>query len=742
MMPLNELSSSAFVAGFEDPVKSPSERDLMRAWERAGVYLNDTSKGLNYKLWTLEAILNKDTALYDVIVSAPGGVSPTEQNRVLFSMADIASVDLAFDQNMNPVVAYMQGANASYYWYDPVEAGYVHSSLPAGCYDIRCTMDERRNFNIENSDVTLAYLRAGNLCVRYQRNRYDSELILIGSLGAQARLVSVARNRALRLQWHLRFSDVADPRAKVVKYPYLADIVGSLCEKAGIARESLSMLDLYDDTVVGYLVASTEGVHKSLEPLSQAFMFDPTEYDKKLRFLKRGRDVEFTFTHDDLSQPMKQTRVDETKLPIRVDVNHVDPDGAFAKNKQTSYRKSNLVKAKGNETLEFGFALTADQAATIALQTIKKRWHEPMSYEWSLPLAFTAVMPGDIGLYTDESGSVIRIRVDERNEADGLLKFKGTQDGGVDVYNRGTKGQSLPPPTSTTPGLVGETRLEILNLPPLRDQDDELGVYIAMAGSSSAWYGASLEISTDGGVNFVEAFQNEIPATLGDTETELLEEISAEYPSRQTLVVKTNFGLESADYSTLLTNYNRAVVGDEVIQFQTAMHLGDNRYQLGGIIRGRYNTKPEHWAAGTRFVLIDTSLTFLQAQQWMLGKEIQLKAVSYGTDGEDSVPLAYDFDIANSQLEWPPHHVVAVRDGGNNVAVSWIGRGRLGIETAPTNGKYFTGYKVRFSDGFTANVGANVNSYTRSSTPAGVTVQVCGTNSITGDGEYSKAANT
>jgi len=529
--------------------------------------------------------------------------------------------------------------------------------------------------------------------------------------------------------------------------PLLGEIATDLCKGVGISPDNLDASAIYDQEVVGYLVSSDEGVSKSLEPLSKAFFFDPAEYDKKLWFVPRGGNVAFTFTYQDLldvsPNPMKQTRIDETKLPKRVDVNHIDPAGGFAKNKQTAYRKSNLVQARGSETLEFAsLVLTADQAASIAIKYMKGKWHEPMSYEWSLPVGFTFATPTDVAQYVDRDGSVHRIRIEERNEADGVIKFKGNLDGGANVYGTEAKGLDLPPPISTTPGLVGETRLEILNLPPLRDQDDELGVYVAMAGSSSAWFGASLEISTDGGINYVEALQNEVPATLGDTETELLEEISAEYPSRQTIVVKTNFQLESTDYATLLTNYNRAVIGDEVIQFQTAVHLGDNRYRLGGIIRGRYNTKPEHWPAGTRFVLIDTSLMFLQAQQWMLGKEIQFKPISYGTDGEDAIPTAYDFDVAHSQLEWPPHHVTAQRDGSNNVTVSWIGRGRMGIETAPANGKYFTGYKVLFSDGFSANVGANIGTYVRNAAPAGVTVRVCGTNSLTGDGEYSKVTNT
>lgn len=735
MIPDGGLSTIAYFAPFAFPVRSPGE--YLKDYELAGVALRDGTRGMQVKTWTVYVMQTSQ-----VWMSAPGVAPILAFDRGV----NIQEVAIAFDNNMNPFIAFREGvigtAGSSFiWWYDSTDSTQKFTALPAGIVNPRACVDEHRPSQTSVTDVVLAYIRGGSLYALYQRERYTVEHLLQSGLGSSAELISVSMNRAWRLQWRLRNAlEVAG--AAVFETPFLGDVVKEMTYWVGIGRQSVNVAELYDEHVYGYLVASTEGLSKSLEPLSKAFNFDPSEYDRMLHYTRRGRDVVFQFTFDDLASPMKQTRQDETKLPIRVDVNHIDPDGGFAKNKQTAYRKSNLVSAKGSETLDFAFSMTADQAASAGLQYIKKKWHELMTYEWSLPIGFTFATGGDVCMYYDEDGSAHRIRIEERNESDGLLEFKGSLDGGPDVYNRGTTGSPLPPPLSTTPGLVGETRLEIINLSPLRDQDDELGVYIGVAGASSAWYGASVEMSTNGGVNFVDATQTEIPATLGDTETELLPEVSPEYPSNQTVIVKVNFALESTNYEELLKNFNRAIIGDELIQFQTALHLGDNRFLLSGLIRGRYNTQPEGWPVGTRFVLIDTSLIFLQAQQWMLHKEVQFKAISYGTDGEDAVPVAYDYDIGASQIEWPPHHVVATRDISNNVKVDWIGRGRLGIETVPRNGKYFTGYNIKFSDGFNATVGPTVTTYTRASTPAGVTVQVCGTNSITGDGDYSKATAT
>lgn len=738
MLPLDELSSIAAITGYPDPVKQPG--DFFVDWERGGVALNDTSEGLQFQVWKLTAVKDEENAnLRHLWLSSPNGYA-----HLLLSAEDITEVALSFDQNMNPFLAYVQDGVSKFYWYDPVLPGMTTTNLPTGSSSPRCTIDDKRPENIGISDNVLAYIRDGWLRVRYQRDRYlvEYDMAEVG----EAELVSVAMNKGWRLQFRIRnvTANVDDGRFAVLADPLVADIVLDICKRVGVGQDKLDVSELYQDSVVGYPVTSKEPATDHLKPLAEAFFFDPSEYDRKVRFIKRGRDIVKTFTYKDLVDrddgAFKQTIVQEDKLPIRVEVNHLDPAGGFNKNMQPAFRKSNLVSAKGVDSIELPFTATADQAATIALRHIKMKWHEPVTYEWWMTVAFTDMVPSDVVQYIDQEGNKYRIRIEERNDDKGYLKFKGKKDGGRAVYGSTAAGLDLRAPISTTPGLVGDTRIEILNIPVLRDQDDQLGVYVAVAGESSAWYGADVLISTDGGVNYYDAFSTEQPATLGETETALLEEISAEYGDAQTVTVQVNFALDSVDYAGLLNNYNRCVIGDEILQFKNATHLGSNRFVLSGLLRGRYNTKTEAWPAGARFVLIDSTITFLRAQQWMLGQEIYFKPVSFGLTEDESVPTSYEFDIAYSQYEWPPHYVTSARDGSGNVSVTWIPRPRLGIETAPYDSQYFTGFKVVFSDGFSATT--NDHSYTRTATPSGVTVKVCGVNSITGDGEFSEEVAT
>lgn len=731
MLPLNELSSSAVLTGYPDPVKQPG--DFLIDWERGGVALNDASAGLLVQLWTLTAVRDPDDSeLRHLHLTSPMGA-----DHLLFSGTGISEVALSFDQNMNPFVAYVQEGVAKFYWYDSTLPGMTTTNLPTGSVTPRCTLDEKREANLENSDNVLAYVRDGWLRARYQRDRYliEYDLAEVG----EALLVSMAMNVGYRIQFRLRnvTENVDDGRFVTRAEPLVADIVIDICRRVGIDQTKLDVTELYNDSVIGYPVMSSEAASEHLRPLSDAFFFDPSEYDKKIRFLKRGREPVMRITWRDLVEnnggAMQMKRVQEDKLPRRVDVKHLDPAGGLNTNKQSAFRKSNLIKAKSDVTIELPFATTADFAASLALKHIKMKWHEQMTHTWALTLKHTRLVPGDTIEYEDRDGNVYRIRIEERNEDTGVLDFKGKQDGGPTVYNSSAKGLSLGTPISTTPGLVGGTRLEVLNIPVQRDQDDQLGVYVAVAGETSVWYGAEVLMSIDG-INYTTAFETEVPATLGETESALLEEISAEYPSRQTVIVKSNFELESVTRESLMLGYNRCVIGDEVLQFQTATYLGANRYLLSGLVRGRYNTTPDAWPIGTRFVMIDTALTFVQAQSSYLGREIFLKPVSYGTTEDEAVPTSYDFDEALSQTEWPPHRVSSVRAGGD-VTVTWIGRARISAETSPRHSQYFTGYRAKFSDGVTIDTSSETVS--RTSVAAGVTVEICGLNSFTGEGPYT-----
>ena len=152
---------------------------LTESWDNGGVALSDPSEDLNKYVWQAwtdgTSIMVKRDDLEDV--------------HTIVTDFDITEIDLTFDQNMRPCLAYVAGGISKLYWYDTQKGEAVTEVFPL----IRCprvSLDDKRRFNVGNSDIIFAYQKGNNLCYRLQRERYKIEYIL-------------KTNTAKRLLWRI-----------------------------------------------------------------------------------------------------------------------------------------------------------------------------------------------------------------------------------------------------------------------------------------------------------------------------------------------------------------------------------------------------------------------------------------------------------------------------------------------------------------------------------------------------------
>src|SRR5690606_36657019 len=84
-------------------------------------------------------------------------------------------------------------------------------------------------------------------------------------------------------------------------------------------------------------------------------------------------------------------------------------------------------------------------------------------------------------------------------------------------YTSDVEGIPAAPQTPPPSSVVGPTLLQPLDIHILRDVDDTFGLirYIAVAGIHPAWQGARVEVSYDGGANYVESFDVKTSAVMG-----------------------------------------------------------------------------------------------------------------------------------------------------------------------------------------------------------------------------------
>lgn len=199
-LPDGKVLSSVYITG--PYAETPDRRAWLesRDWELGGTALNYPNDGLRIQEWTLEYYNNK------VYVSS----AIQEGRTLLFEMAGLVEISLAFDPNMTPFVAYMKevggdvGQESWYWWYDATVPGYVHVKLPDYSYYPKCCLDDKRPLaqSIQQQHVILSYMRGNSLYVREQVDRFATEILMW--TGFRARLNKVGMNIHNRLQWQLQ----------------------------------------------------------------------------------------------------------------------------------------------------------------------------------------------------------------------------------------------------------------------------------------------------------------------------------------------------------------------------------------------------------------------------------------------------------------------------------------------------------------------------------------------------------
>lgn len=152
---------------------------LTESWDNGGVALSDPSQDLTKYVWqawtdgTTITVKRDDLDTYHVVLMD----------------TNITEVDLTFDQNMRPCIAYVTNGISKLYWYDTQQAKQVIDEYPA-IRNPRVSLDDKRRFNVANSDIIFAYQKGNTLCYRLQRERFTIEHVL-------------ATNTKKRLLWRI-----------------------------------------------------------------------------------------------------------------------------------------------------------------------------------------------------------------------------------------------------------------------------------------------------------------------------------------------------------------------------------------------------------------------------------------------------------------------------------------------------------------------------------------------------------
>ncbi len=166
---------------------------------------------------------------------------------------------------------------------------------------------------------------------------------------------------------------------------------------------------------------------------------------------------------------------------------------------------------------------------------------------------------------------------------------------------------------------------------------DERQIYAAASSSSNGWTGAALYAVDASALRYLQPSGSR-RSIVGNLALPLTASPAVLLDRQESMIVtliSNDFVLTSATIDDLGEGRNRALVGDEVVQFASAEPLGAQSWRLHGLLRGRGGTEAaalRGQSAGAAFVLLDQRPVLLDTTETTLSAAQDIAAIGLADD--------------------------------------------------------------------------------------------------------------
>lgn len=465
----------------------------------------------------------------------------------------------------------------------------------------------------------------------------------------------------------------------------LDNIVAAILNRAGYASGDYDVSALAGIPVDGYVLPDMMEAAAALVSLQSFAPFDLIESDGVLKAVPRGNTPvvaipasETRATDKPGAEPLpqrEQTRLQELDLPVEVTVDYLDASRDYEVGSQRA-RRTATRGAKTMAKLRLPIVCTAELAKQIAERQLYTAWAERDHAKLRWSRRWLAVDPADVVDLGDRL-----MRVAQTNKTGGVLQVSGALIASAPIVSiaQADVGTAI----NHTGVASINSALYLMDLPLLRVDDDQPGVYAAIGGLSG-WPGAAIWRAADG-VNYSNIAGFSAAATSGIA-TSALADASPHYMDcADSVNVQLMQGtLASCGAADLLNGANVALLGGEIIQFQTATLVGSGLYTLSNLLRGRRGTEAatSTHAVGEAFVLLTAgTVQFVTALLTDRGRMYEFRALSNGQSLGDMPDMDFTYSLATLQPR-APTHIVGSRAGGtgSDLTLSWVRRARMNAD--------------------------------------------------------------
>jgi len=460
----------------------------------------------------------------------------------------------------------------------------------------------------------------------------------------------------------------------------LDDVVGTLLNRTPITSSLRDVTGLNGVSVRGF--AATGNIRASLEQLAACYHFGAVCSDK-LYFRRRAASSALTIPYADLGAGVDQARDEaltldrgnDDEVPRRISLSYVNINADHDVSTVTGDRGEGRVSQA--DTAQVSIVATPSEAQAIVDAWVLDRRAAATRFTTAVSDYYARLEPTDPLTLTDSDGTTYRARIVSEDFASGVKSLELVLDD-ASVFTQPGIASDYTTPTINVPN-PGETTLDLLDIPMLRDADNDAGFYVAVSGGAS-WPGAVVAESGDG-VTYTQRVTITANATRGRATTALADWTGGNVMDHQnTVTVQINGTAASFTDDQVLAGTARAwLIGDEIIVPRTATLVSTGVYTLSNLMRARLGTE---WATGThevgeRVVALDAStLRRLTREAGQLDVEYQFKAPTIGRSLATTSAQAFT-DTGEALRPLSPADVEVDRDSSNNATITVRRRTRL-----------------------------------------------------------------
>ena len=475
-----------------------------------------------------------------------------------------------------------------------------------------------------------------------------------------------------------------------------------------LAAADIDVTDLSTIDVRGFAVSTPMARRNAIAMLQTAYLFDYVPRSGILTGILRGNTSSATLTEDEIGahvdggaapEPWTITRGAGASLPDQVEITFADPDHNYEPSTQLARRQASTVGTV--QRISLALALTNDEGAQVADTHLHLAHIASEQYKTNtMPSTIDDVQPAEV-LTTTYDGVDYVYRVTDASIIDGrMIDMVGARE--VPEVFTGYSVGGDPRTVNDEVTALGLTQLRPLDIPMLRNQDDNAGVYIAGASYTPGWPGADVQRSTDG-VSYASVSTLTSAAAIGSALNAPTTGQANSVDLATTLNVSLMAGSLSSGTRAAPTYAAWGINGRfEVIAFITASQHADGYWQISDMVRGALDTghaMGSH-AIGDQFVVLDDStLQRVLYSAASIDAVEYLRGVTFGKTAESATAVRFTF-TAESLEPYAPCRLDGSQGGGGEWILDWERQDRTLARPlwSPQNSEAAESYTVEILD--------------------------------------------